>query len=129
MVTPQFIKGSFMILWYLLSRNKPPMKLCYLHQTHIKDRLKKFSGAEVMTSKPPKDDLVRQEETYLIRLSSDKPAPDKTIPEKQRCTPLVLVFPCINVPFHFTVTKKEKDKQDCGMACYKPIYISYMTPE
>lgn len=101
MVTPQFTKGSFTMLQYLLTRNKPPMKFCYLYQTPIKGGLRKFSSSEVITSKPPKDDLVPKEETYLIRLSSDKPAPDKTISEKQRCMSLVL-FPCIDVPSNFT---------------------------
>lgn len=63
-----------------------------------------------MTSKPLKDDLVRQEETYLIRLSSDKPAPDKTIPEKQRCMSLVLVFPCIDVSLISQIKKKNANK-------------------
>lgn len=102
MVMPQFIKGSFTILQYLLTRNMPPMEFCYLYQTRIKGRLRKFSGAEVITSKPPKDDLVRKEETYLIRLSSDKPAPDKTISEKPHCMSLVSLFPYTDVPFNFT---------------------------
>lgn len=102
MVTPQFTKGFFTIVQYLLTRHKPPMKFCYLYQMRTKGRLRKFSGAEVITSKPPKDDLVRKEETYLIRLSSDKPAPDKTISEKQHCMSLALLLPYIDVPFNFT---------------------------
>lgn len=102
MVTSQFIKGCLAILQYLLTRNKTPMKFCYLYQIHIKGGLRKFSGAEVTTSKPPKDNLVPKEETYLLRLSSDKPTPDKNISEKQCCMSLGLLFPCFNVPFNFT---------------------------
>jgi len=69
MVMLQFMKGSFTTLQYLFTENKSAMKFFYLYQTHIKGRLRRFSGAEVITSKAPKDDLVCKEETYLIRLS------------------------------------------------------------
>lgn len=49
MVTPQFTKGSFTTL----PRNNPHMTFCCLHQTHIKDRLRRFSAAGV-TSNPPR---------------------------------------------------------------------------
>lgn len=66
----------------------------------IKGGLRKFSGAEVITSKPPKGDLARKK-TYLIRLSTDKLAPDKTISEKQCWKSLVMLFPYNNAFFFY----------------------------